>query len=189
VAIESRALGTLAYIRASIESSSSMDVPGMAGIAMGVVGLLAAVIVSLPGFTPHWLRIWLVASAIALLLGGASVLHQIAARGRSRYLGPLRKFLLCLCPALFAGAVLTWTLVRTGMTGVVSGVWLLLYGVAVMQAGAFSVRTIPVMGAMFVLAGAVALPMPWTWANVMLAIGFGGLHVGFGAYIAWKHGG
>ena len=42
-AIESRALGTLAYIRASIESSSSMDVPGMAGIVMGIIGVLAAI--------------------------------------------------------------------------------------------------------------------------------------------------
>src|SRR5450432_2292454 len=110
-AIESRALGTLAYIRASIESSSSMDVPGMAGIVMGVIGILAAVVVSLPRFAPHWLSIWLVAAAVALLLGGALVARQIAQRGRARYLGPARKFLLCLCPALFAGAVLTWVLV------------------------------------------------------------------------------
>ena len=187
VAIESRALGTLAYIRASIESSSSMDVPGMAGIAMGVVGLLAAVIVSLPGFTPHWLRIWLVASAIALLVGGASVLRQIAARGRSRYLGPLRKFLLCLCPALFAGAVLTWTLVRTGMSGVVPGVWLLLYGCAVLSAStvvsAVVARYLCVMGAAFAALGMVTSALPAAAHNLMLGLGFGVLHVVFGVLI------
>jgi len=31
--------------------------------------------------------------------------------------------------------------------------------------------------------------MPWTWANAMLAVGFGGLHLGFGSYIARRHGG
>jgi len=72
-AIESRALGTLAYIRASIESSSSMDVPGMAGIVMGTIGILTAVLVSLPGLAPHWLAIWLVAAALAFLFGGALV--------------------------------------------------------------------------------------------------------------------
>ena len=46
-AIESRALGTLAYIRASIESSSSMDVPGMAGIVTTGGGIRG----TLPG--PH----------------------------------------------------------------------------------------------------------------------------------------
>ena len=71
----------------------------------------------------------------------------------------------------------------------IPGVWLVLYGVAVMQAGAFSVRTVPAMGAAFVVAGAVTLPMSWMWANVMLAVGFGVLHVIFGIIIARKHGG
>src|SRR5712671_5126080 len=84
-AIESRALGTLAYIRASIESSSSMDVPGMAGIVMGVIGVLAAIVVSLPRWAPHWLGIWLLAAAGALVGGGALVARQVARRGHSRY--------------------------------------------------------------------------------------------------------
>src|ERR1700723_2037353 len=87
-AIESRALGTLAYIRASIESSSSMDVPGMAGIVMGIIGGLTAIAVWLPRLAPHWLAIWLAAAALALVLGGASVARQIVRRGHSRYLGP-----------------------------------------------------------------------------------------------------
>src|SRR5277367_2172683 len=106
-AIESRALGTLDYIRASIESSSSMDVPGMAGIVMGIIGVLTAIVVSLPRWAPHWLAIWLIAAAAALLFGGALVARQIARRGHARYFGPARKFLLCLCPVLLAGAVLT----------------------------------------------------------------------------------
>ena len=65
---------------------------------------------------------------------------------------------------------MTVALVRAGDPRQIPGVWLLLYGVAVMQAGAFSVRTIPVMGAVFVVAGAIALPLPWFWANVMLAV-------------------
>jgi len=59
--IESRALGTLAYIRASIESSGSMAVPGMAGCVMGVIGIVASVVASLPRWAHLWLEIWLVA--------------------------------------------------------------------------------------------------------------------------------
>ena len=46
VSIETRALGTLAYIRTSIESSGSMAVPGMAGVVMGSIGVIAAILAS-----------------------------------------------------------------------------------------------------------------------------------------------
>jgi hypothetical protein len=186
-AIESRALGTLAYIRASIESSSSMDVPGMAGIVMGIIGVLAAVVVSLPRWAPHWLGIWLCAAAVALLLGGALVARQIARRGHSRYLGPLRKFLLCLCPALLAGAVLTLALGTAGMTNVIPGMWLLLYGCAVLSASTVTVagiaRLICVMGTLFVALGSMTFALPATAHTAMLGLGFGVLHILFGILI------
>ena len=192
--IESRALGTLAYIRASIESSGSMDVPGMAGIVMGVIGVLAAVVVSLPRFAPHWLWIWLNAAAVALVLGGALVARQIAQRGQSRYLGPARKFLLCLCPALLAGAVLTWVLVTVGMTAVIPGMWLLLYGCAVLSASTVTSATISrlvaLMGALFVVLGISTFALPAAAHTLMLGLGFGGLHVLFGILIGRStHGG
>jgi hypothetical protein len=42
VPIESRALGTLSYIRASIDAASSLAVPGLAGIVMGAIGAAAS---------------------------------------------------------------------------------------------------------------------------------------------------
>jgi hypothetical protein len=186
-AIESRALGTLAYIRASIESSSSMDVPGMAGIVMGIIGVLAAIMVSLARWAPHWLGIWLVAAAVALLLGGALVARQIARRGHTRYLGPARKFLLCLCPALFAGAVLTLVLWTAGMTSVIPGTWLLLYGCAVLSASTVTTagitRLIGIMGALFVALGLMTFALPTTAHTAMLGLGFGVVHIIFGILI------
>lgn len=58
-----------------------------------------------------------------------------------------------------------------------------------MQAGTFSVRAVPTMGLAFVAFGAMALPLPWFWSNVMLAVGFGLLHIVFGFVIARRHGG
>ncbi len=186
-AIESRALGTLAYIRASIESSSSMDVPGMAGIVMGMVGLLAAILVSLPRWAAHWLGIWIGAAAIALIVGGALVARQIVIRGHARYWGPARKFLLCLCPALLAGAVLTGVLYAAGATGVIPGMWLLLYGCAVLSASTVTnagiTRLIGVMGALFVALGAMTFALPATAHTAMLGLGFGALHIIFGLLI------
>jgi hypothetical protein len=186
-AIESRALGTLAYIRASIESSSSMDVPGMAGIVMGIIGVLAAVAVSLPRWAPHWLAIWLIAAAVAFVLGGALVARQAARRGHARYLGPARKFLLCLCPALFAGAVLTLVLAAVGTTHVIPGMWLLLYGCAVLSASTVTAadiaRLICMMGALFVALGAMTFALPAAAHTAMLGLGFGVLHIVFGIWI------
>ena len=104
IPIESRALGTLAYIRRSIESSGSMAVPGTAGFVMGVIGIFASVVASLPRWAHLWLQIWLVAAAVALVVGGAMMAREAAQSGHARYLGPVRKFLMCLCPALLAGA-------------------------------------------------------------------------------------
>jgi hypothetical protein len=186
-AIESRALGTLAYIRASIESSSSMDVPGMAGIVMGIIGVLAAIVVSLPRWAAHWLGIWLAAAVVALVLGGALVARQIAPRGHARYLGPVRKFLLCLCPALLAGAVLTLVLATAGETHVIPGMWLLLYGCAVLSASTVTTagiaRLICLMGGLFVALGLITFLLPATVHTAMLGLGFGILHIIFGFLI------
>ncbi len=186
-AIESRALGTLAYIRASIESSSSMDVPGMAGIVMGIIGVLAAVAVSLPRLAPHWLAIWLIAAALALLLGGALVARQLVRRGHSRYLGPARRFLLCLCPTLLAGAVLTMVLESAGTTGLIPGMWLLLYGCAVLSASTVTTaeiaRLISIMGGLFAGLGLIAFALPAISHTVTLGLGFGLLHIIFGILI------
>src|SRR5258708_25308370 len=79
VAIDSHALGTLNYIRASIEAAGAFAVPGIAGIAMGAVGIIATVVASLPGLAAYWLEIWVVAAIAAAPIGQA--LH---ARPRAR---------------------------------------------------------------------------------------------------------
>ncbi len=186
-AIESRALGTLAYIRTSIESSSSMDVPGMAGIVMGIIGVLAALVVSLPSLASYWLAIWLGAAALALVLGGALVARQVVRRGHSRYLGPTRKFLLCLVPSLLAGALLTLVFGTVGATGFIPGTWLLLYGCAVLSASTVTTpgiaRLISIMGALFVALGSLTFALPAAAHTAMLGLGFGVLHVVFGILI------
>src|SRR5258708_24063775 len=69
VAIDSHALGTLNYIRASIEAAGAFAVPGIAGIAMGVVGVVATIVASIPGLTAHWVGSWLIVAMAASALG------------------------------------------------------------------------------------------------------------------------
>lgn len=187
ISIESRALGTLAYIKRSIESSGSMAVPGTAGIVMGCIGMLTALAASTPRWAPHWAAIWMLGGATAFVGGGALMAREAAQSGHARYLGPVRKFLLCLCPALFAGAVLTGVLWRAGLVSLLPGTWLLLYGCAVLSATLMTapamMRLIGTMGALFVVCGALAFEVGPHWHNLILGGGFGLLHLVFGFLI------
>ena len=63
------------------------------------------------------------------------------------------------------------------------------YGAAVICGGAFSVRIVPIMGWCFMAMGALAFIVPTNYANLMMGISFGLLHIIFGAVIARRHGG
>jgi hypothetical protein len=65
----------------------------------------------------------------------------------------------------------------------------MLYGTGVIAGGAFSVRVVPVMGVCFLATGALALFSPPGLSDLWLGVGFGGLHIVFGAMIARKYGG
>ncbi len=187
---EPDALDHLSVIRQTMERSSTFTaVSGWGYCAMGTTAIVAAVIAVRQATTEAWLAVWLAEALVAVTLGLLAMhwkanrlgTHLMSVSGRRLFVG--------LLPALFAGGVMTVALLRVGDPRQIPGLWLLLYGVAVMQAGAFSVRTIPIMGTVFVLAGAIALPLPWWWANVVLAAGFGLVHIAFGAFIARRHGG
>jgi hypothetical protein len=161
-------------------------VPGIAGIAMGAVGITATGVASVPALGPYWLQIWLLAAIAASAIGVVLVARQ-QARGFILYRGPARKFVLSLCPSLLAGAALTGVFWQLGLTSLVPGMWLLLYGCAVLSASlmtsAAMVRLIALMGALFVVYGLVAFQLPIRWHNYTLGLGFGVLHLLFGILI------
>lgn len=187
VAMDSHALGTLNYIRASIDAAGAFAVPGTAGVAMGAVGLAAAGVASIPVLAGHWLMIWLIAATVAAGVGVVLVARHRSGVGLPLYRGPARRFVLCLCPALLAGGVLTAVLCQAGEARLVPGAWLLLYGCAVLSATLMTapamMRLIGAMGGLFVVCGALAFEVSPRWHNVILGGGFGVLHLVFGFLI------
>jgi len=190
VALHSQAMDNLRYIRDTMESAASFTaVPGWGGVAMGVSALGAAAIATRTTTTSEWLVVWLVDAALAFALGGFAMARKAHRAGLKVSRGAGRRFLLGLGPPLLAAAVLTAVLVSVGAPAAIPGTWLLLYGVGVTTGGAFSVRLVPLLGALFMALGAAAFVLPPSWSDALLAAGFGGLHVAFGLVIARRYGG
>ena len=190
VALDDRARDNLRFIRETMERAGSFTaLPGWGVIAMGITAFGAAVIASQQTSPYAWLLTWLAEAGIAIAIAGWTTVSKAREAGASLLSGPGRRFVYSFAPPLFAGALLTVLFIRLGFTGVIAGVWLLLYGTGVVTGGAFSIRIVPLMGLCFMVLGAVALSCPPAWGNAFLAAGFGGLHIVFGAVIARKYGG
>jgi hypothetical protein len=190
VGIHDHALENLRYIRETMERAGSFTgVPGWGGVAMGVIALAAASLAALQPTRERWLLVWLSAAALAFA-AGVLAMHIKAKRNSESVLSPAgRKFALGFVPTLLGGAALTAALARTGSYTILPGLWLALYGAAVITAGAYSVRVVPVTGAIFMLLGIVALFTPAAWHDALLAAGFGALQVISGFVIARRYGG
>lgn len=185
-----RAMDNLRFIRETMEGAALFTaVSGLAEMAVGVTALVAAWIAHLQADLSGWLTVWIVEAAVAATLTTLGIVIKAQRAETSILSKPGRQFALGLAPPIFAGAMITPALLEIGAPELLPGVWLLLYGTAVITGGAFSVRTVPVMGLCFMALGCVALSTPPSWGDLHLAVGFGGVHLVFGAAIAWRHGG
>ena len=190
VALHDRAMDNLRYIRETMERSASFtSVSGMGGVATGLIALGAAAAAARVGTQAAWLGMWLAAAALSFAVSLALMARKSREEGLSLLSGPARRFAWSMIPALLAGAVLTAALARAGLFDLLPATWLLLYGASVVAGGSHSVRPVPLMGAGFMVAGALAAVSPPTWGNAYMAAAFGALHIVFGIVIWRKHGG
>jgi len=190
IALHDRAMDNLRYIRETMERSGSFThVSGIGGVVMGLVALVASGFAMTAASDLIWLTVWFEAAAVSLGVAVYSLARKSKSEGMSLLSGPGRRFTWNVIPPMAAGAVLTFALLRLGAMHLLPGTWLLLYGTSVVTGGSYSVRSVPLMGAAFMLVGALALVTPPTWGDVWMAAGFGGLHIAFGVVIWRKHGG
>ncbi len=183
------ALDDLRFIRQTLENSGSFTaVPGWGMVGMAATALLAAGLAHGSRFD-RWMLVWLLEAVVALALAMGTMQRKARRAHTSLLSGPGRRFLLNFMPPMLVGAVLTAALYRAGSLHAIPGMWLLLYGTAVVSGGAFSVRIVPAMGSCFMVLGATALLAPQAWANEFMLAGFCGLHAVFGFLIARRHGG
>ncbi len=188
--LSSRAMANLEFIRDTMASASPFTaVPGWGMALTGLTALAAAGLAATEATTRGWLSVWLIEAVIGLVIGATTMALKARAVATSLLSGSGRKFALSLLPSLAVGALLTAVLYRSGSPELLPGVWLLLYGIGVLAAGAFSVSAVPGMGLGFLVLGTVAVLGPARWGDALLAAGFGGLHLLFGLVIARRYGG
>lgn len=183
-----RAIENLRYIRDTMDRAASFTAVSGWGHALAGLSALVAVWLSAERSAGPWLTVWLVEAAVGLALTTVLSVRKARRAGAPVTRGAGRKFLLGFAPPALAAMVLTPALFAAGAEEAVAGMWLLLYGAATTTSGMFSVRAVPAMGVALMAVGGLALAFPAA-RDLWLALGFGALHIGFGLWIARKHGG
>jgi hypothetical protein len=188
--LHDKAMQDLRNIRAAMDGSRRFTgVSGLGEIVIGVIALVAAWYAQQASDRSTWIQIWLSAAVLAFLAGVGAMVWKAHVTGKSVFSRPARRFVLGLAPPMVIAAAITPLLYRHGLSGHLPAVWLLLFGAAVVGGGAFSVEAVPLMGGAFMLLGGLALMLGPAWGDLFMALGFGGLHLLFGAWIWRRYGG
>lgn len=189
MALHERAADNLRYIRDTMERATAFTgVSGLGFILVGLTATAAAVVAAAQPTAGRWLAVWLAELGVAGALAVWLTARKARAQGVSLRNHTGRKLMLAFSPPMVVGALLTAGAVLSGDHHLLAGVWLGLYGAAVMTGGAYSVRALPLMGAVLIAMGGVALLVPGT-GDLLLGLGMGGIHVAFGVLIWRRYGG
>ncbi len=201
----------LRFIREVMDRSAPFTaVPGRGLVLMGLTALVATLLSMLQPTPAGWLRVWVVEALVGGAIGIVTLRIKAHQAGLSLARGPGQKYLRSLLPPIVAGAVLTLALyVRSttlgapdfysfgaprlwkdssggGTLDLLPGVWLLLYGTGTVTGGLSSISIVPRTGLVFMVLGVAALFAPLFYATLLLALGFGVLHMLAGVFI-WRH--
>jgi hypothetical protein len=188
--IDVGAVENLRYIRSTIEAAHTFTtVPGKGCVAMGITALVAVAIESIEAVAPYWLGVWIAAAIVACCSALWFMEQKARAQGLSLRRAVAKRFFMTLAPAFIAGAILTAALVGSVDRELITGTWLLLYGTGLAACGLFAIPAVFTAGLAFMGLGTATLWLPPGSSHIVLALGFGGIHLALGATITRHHGG
>lgn len=188
-ALHQRAQDNLHFIRTSMERASSFTgVSGKSYCVAGITVFLATAVAQQQASPAAWLTVWMIELALAAVIILWMTMRKAQAQGSSLWSSNGRKLLAAFTPAMVVGGVLTLNCALQDAYGWLPGIWLSLYGAAVMTAGAYSVAIIPVMGALLLLSGSVLLLLNID-ATLLFGVIMRSVHIVFGLLIWRSHGG
>lgn len=198
-------LQDIQQIRSMMEDSTRfVSLSGLSGIGAGVVALLGA------AFTYNYLSSqeiyrWgqavymadksqlfeLIGIAVVILLAAIAVssfftIRRTKKEGKEIWSRPTQRMLLNLVVPLVAGAIFCVELAWYGHPGHVAPATLIFYGLALMNAGKYTLREVRYLGISEIVVGLLAGMMPG-YGIIFWAIGFGLLHIFYGAIMYYKY--
>jgi hypothetical protein len=188
----------LAYIRRTLDAAGSFSsIPGRGLVVIGLMALAAAVVNQRVTGAP-WdeaaqpvesLAVWAVLLALSVLIGLWTMTQKARRTGQPVWSPVLRKALWGYCAAMLLGGILSAAVIRSGRFDLLPEIWLGCYGSALIAGGVMSVAPVRWMGISFLALAAAGAALAPPHGLLLLVAGFGGLHILFGAYIAWRHDG
>jgi hypothetical protein len=188
----------IAEIRSMMERSSKfLSLSGWAGILAGIYALIGAWIAySLFEFHPdEILYTYTDLMNVILTAGGVLALALISALLDSRrkarkneqkaWNATSRRLLASMAVPLFAGGLLIVILISKGLIGLVAPLTLLFYGLALYNAGSFTIREVRLMGFVQMILGLLNVVFIG-YGLLFWAIGFGAVHIIYGIYMHFR---
>ena len=186
----------LKYIRQTLETATKFS--SVSGQGLMLVGFLttAAVGVNLRVTGSPWdpgvdqfaaLAVWAVLLVIGLAAGVWSTERKARLAGKKLWTPALVNALWAYGAGMALGGLLSLSAWKVGHLELLPAIWLGCYGSAMTAAGVLSVSPVRWMGISFLGLALVAVLSPPQAGLALLAAGFGWLHIGFGAWIHWRH--
>ena len=192
-------INDIAEIRSMMERSSKfLSLSGWAGIMAGLYALAGAYVVyTVWGFNPDALfytspvfpNVVMVAIGIlALSLITAIYLsHRKAAQnGEKVWNATSRRLITSMAVPLLAGGILITILIVKEIIGLIAPLTLLFYGLALYNAGHYTIKEVKLMGIVQIALGLVSC---WfiEYGLLLWAVGFGAVHIIYGIYMYFSY--
>ncbi|MBN2584353.1 MAG: hypothetical protein JXL80_14930 [Planctomycetes bacterium] len=179
-------------LRQTTRSGASGIIAGVLALAGSGVswhltgGTIYASTENMPLVGAVWLGVLVLATGANLLL----TWRRARGLGCRRYWGREQwQTALAIAPGFALGAVTTWMLAGHFEYGLIVMFWMIFYGMAVWSVGLFSPVEVKMLGAAFILAGALGSDWIQSHEIAAMAVTFGGFHLVYGVVVWARHGG
>lgn len=189
----------IAAIRSMMERSSKfLSLSGWSGVLAGVYALIGVGVVYFIGFNPldhsyngpQVFNTTILVAVVVLFLAISTAIffskRKALKNNQSLWNRTSKQMLLSMAVPLITGGAFMlimlsqksfWTLIPLSM---------IFYGVSLFSAGAFTFREIRILGIIQIILGLVALSAT-EYSLLLWALGFGVMHIIYGAYIHFKY--